>query len=126
MKKIILAFVIACFVITGCKKDAKKVDTKTETIAANMQTVALNISGMTCEIGCARTIQSKLSKKDGVAEAKVIFKDSIATIKFDANKTSKKELIAFVDGISGGDIYTASETTKKVSATSLQGKRIKK
>ena len=68
---------------------------------------------MTCEIGCAKTIQSKLSKKEGVASAKVIFTDSIATITFDANKTSTDDLTTFINGIAGGDLYKASKIATK-------------
>ena len=78
------------------------------------ENVSLAISGMTCEIGCAKTIQSKLSKKEGVLNAKVAFTDSIANIEFDANTTSKKDLIAFVSGIAGGELYKASEASLKV------------
>lgn len=68
----------------------------------------LHISGMTCEIGCARTIQSKLSKKAGILSAKVVFADSIATISYDANTLSPQKIITFVNGIAGGSMYTAS------------------
>ena len=102
-KNIFFAIAIACFMITGCKenKEVKK------------ENISLAISGMTCEIGCAKIIQSKLSKKEGVLAAKVIFADSIATIAFDGNTTSKKDLITFVDGIAGGDLYKASESIIK-------------
>jgi mercuric ion binding protein len=50
-----------------------------------------------------------LFKKEGVLDAKVIFTDSIANIEFDANATSKKDLIAFINGIAGGNLYKASE-----------------
>jgi len=113
-KKILFAIAMACFVLTGCKTETKK-DIKKET-------VALAISGMTCEIGCAKTIQSKLSKKEGVLDAKVIFTDSIANIEYDANTTSKKDLIAFVDGIAGGEMYKASETSKKAHTCSAECK----
>lgn len=106
-KKILFSVAIALFILTGCKSEAKK-----ETLPVNKQNVSLAISGMTCEIGCAKTIQSKLSKKEGVLNAKVIFKDSIANVEFDANTTSKKDLIAFVDGIAGGELYKASENAK--------------
>jgi len=106
-KKILFSVALAFFILIGCKSEAKK-----ETLTANEQNVSLAISGMTCEIGCAKTIQSKLSKKEGVLNAKVIFKDSVASVAFDANKTSKKELIAFVDGIAGGELYKASENLK--------------
>jgi copper chaperone CopZ len=112
VQKIIFTLVIACFTLASCNSEKKPATEKT-VLAANKQNVSLAISGMTCEIGCAKTIQSKLSKKEGVLAAKVIFTDSIATIEFDANKVSKKDLIAFVDGIAGGDLYSASETSKK-------------
>lgn len=99
---------IACFVLIGCKKETKK-----EILPVKKENVSLAISGMTCEIGCAKTIQSKLSKKEGVLNAKVIFKDSIANIEFDANTTSKKDLVAFVDGIAGGKLYKTSIISKK-------------
>lgn len=107
-QKILFSIAIACFVLVGCKNEAKK-----ETLPVKKESVSLAISGMTCEIGCAKTIQSKLSKKEGVLNAKVIFTDSIANIEFDANTTSKKDLVAFVDGIAGGDLYKASVTSKK-------------
>jgi copper chaperone CopZ len=106
IQKIIFALVVVCFTLTSCQKEVKK------------ENVSLAISGMTCEIGCAKIIQSKLARKEGVFAAKVIFSDSIATIEFDANKVSKKDLITFVDGIAGGDLYKASEASKKAHTCS--------
>ena len=108
LKQSITAAVFALFVFVGCNSESKK-----EAKEVKEEKVALAISGMTCEIGCAKTIQSKLSKKAGVIDAKVIFNDSIANIIYDANTTSKTDLIAFVDGIAGGDMYKASETDGK-------------
>lgn len=110
-RHILIAIAILSFSFSSCKKEAEKVDVKKEFVAEKLETISLNISGMTCEIGCAKTIESKLSKKEGVAFAKVIFTDSIATVQFDANKTSPKKLIKFIDGIAGGDLYKASEKT---------------
>jgi len=124
IQKLILAFILASFVFVSCKEDAKKTDTKDvkkEVATENLQKLNLNISGMTCEIGCAKTIASKLSKKEGVTSAKVIFKDSLAVIKYDANKTSKKDLIAFVDGIAGGNTYKASETDRVAKSCKTDG-----
>lgn len=101
-KNIIMATLLFCFIGVACTSEKPK--------EVKKENVALAISGMTCEIGCAKTIQSKLSKKEGVFQAKVIFTDSIANIEYDANMISKKELIAFVDGIAGGDLYKASES----------------
>ena len=106
IKKILFGLLTLTFLFTACKSEAKK--------EIKEEKVALVISGMTCEIGCAKTIQSKLSKKEGVLNAKVVFTDSIATINYDANTTSKEDLIAFVDGIAGGELYTASETSENL------------
>lgn len=112
IRSILTLAIILSFSIVSCKKETQKVETPKEVLAAKMETVSLNIAGMTCEIGCAKTIQSKLSRKEGVASAKVVFTDSIATIKFDANKTSSEDLISFIDGIAGGDLYKATQAEK--------------
>lgn len=112
LRYIFLFVMLSVFTFSACKKEVKTVEKQEapqELAEAKLETVSLNISGMSCEIGCAKTIQSKLSKKDGVAKAKVIFQDSIAKIQFDVNKTSSEDLITFINGIAGGDLYTASE-----------------
>lgn len=112
--KIVLVAVLSVFSLTGCKQEAKKeVEAPKKVLAQNPQSVSLSISGMTCEIGCAKLIQSKLSKKEGVKMAKVVFKDSIATVDFDANAISKKEIIGFIDGIADGELYRATEIETK-------------
>jgi len=111
--KLICLLVITSFAISSCNLE-KKASTITNSVA-NKQQVSLAISGMTCEIGCAKTIQSKLSKKEGVLNAKVIFKDSIAIIEFNKELTSNKELISMNNGIAGCKMYKASEDSKKAT-----------
>ena len=112
-KAIFLLLAISALLIISCSvndENGKTKDLKSDVPRmAKMETVSLAISGMTCEIGCAKTIQSKLSKKEGVADAIVVFTDSIATITFDSNKTSAENLSSFITGIAGGNLYTASE-----------------
>lgn len=108
-----LVIVIVSFAFTSCVINVEKKEEKKEIVAAKMETVSFHVSGMTCEIGCAKTIQSKLSKKEGIAKAKVVFTDSIATVNFDSNKLSKEEIITFIDGIAGGELYKASEITSE-------------
>lgn len=103
---VVMLFFVLLF---SCEKKNENQEINKRVFASKIENVSLHISGMTCEIGCAKTIQSKLSKKEGVKSAKVVFKDSIATIEFDINKISKFELIDFVDGIAGGELYKASE-----------------
>jgi len=109
--KIICFLLVVCFSISSCNYE-KKATTEAANSIVSKQSISLAISGMTCEIGCAKTIQSKLSKKEGVLNANVVFKDSIANIEFNDGVTSTKELITFIDGIAGGN-YKASETSIK-------------
>ena len=112
-KAIFLLLAISALLIISCSvndEKGKTKDIKSDVLQiAKMETVTLAISGMTCQIGCAKAIQSKLSKKEGVAAAVVVFTDSIATITFDSNKTSAENLSSFITGIAGGNLYTASE-----------------
>ena len=71
--KIITTLLFAALIFISCqetKKEApfKKQEVKTEQIAVDYKSIEVEIEGMTCEIGCARTIQSKLSKLDGVTD----------------------------------------------------------
>ena len=108
-----LLVVFLSFFVVSCDKKTEVNHDKKENIAVKMESISLHISGMTCEIGCAKMIKSKLSKKEGIAKADVIFNDSIANVNFDANKISKKEVISFINGIAGGDLYKASELETK-------------
>ena len=116
-KAIFLLLAISATLIISCSindEKGKTKDLKSDVPRmAKMETVSLAISGMTCQIGCAKVIQSKLSKKEGVADAVVVFTDSIATITFDSNKTSTENLSSFITGIAGGNLYTASEIRLK-------------
>ena len=111
--------ILSCLLIWSCSDEQKKL--KSENVKsgvlqmAKIQTVSFAVSGMTCEIGCAKTIQSKLSKKEGVTDAIVVFSDSTATVSFDSSKTSTTDISSFISGIAGGDAYTASELKPKKS-----------
>ncbi len=110
-QNLIYSLIFASFIFIGCKNEDKKettTDTK-EVVSANTKELAINISGMTCEVGCAKYIQSKLSKEDGVINANVVFTDSIATVKYDASKTNKASLISLVNSLAD-NMYTATET----------------
>jgi len=74
-------------------------------LAENIKNVEVQIKGMTCEIGCARLIQSKLYKADGVKFAKVSFADSIGNITYDANRISAVEIKDVIQKVAGGDLY---------------------
>ena len=113
MKNIVF-YLLAFFVFLSCdevKKDPPEVkpEIQDSNIAANYKSLEIGIEGMTCEIGCARTIQSKLSKVDGVTFSEVSFEEKKGQFTYDANKISKDEIVTKITGISGGDLYAVSE-----------------
>ena len=64
--KSIIGFALATMLVVACKKnenktaDAKDASTKKEVAAAvKPETASFHIEGMTCAIGCAKTIEEK-------------------------------------------------------------------
>jgi len=110
MKNLILLITLT-FLCASCnetKKEASEI--KTEEIAANYKTIEVEIEGMTCEIGCARTIQSKLSKVKGITSSKVDFESGKGHFTYDSNKISQNDIVKKINGIAGGDLYSVTKT----------------
>ena len=61
-------------------------------MAAESQTVTLDIPGMTCKF-CPITIRKALKKVPGVIEAKAGYATKTATVTFDPDRTNIKALI---------------------------------
>lgn len=67
------------------------------------KTVAkIGIDGMTCEIGCAKYIEGKLGKLEGVLTATVNFEDKVASIEFDRSKVTEGALVTTISGLADG------------------------
>jgi Cu+-exporting ATPase len=116
IKNIAFAIAITLFAVS-CKKETtsetKEVATaKTEIAAENLETASFTIEGMTCEVGCAKTIESKLTGTEGVSEATVDFETKIATVKFDKTKQSVETLTKTVEKVGGGDLYKVTKAEK--------------
>ena len=113
LNKFLTVLVIA-IIFVSCDTRDKAVHAENEKGAetqikeADVKTVQLEIKGMTCEIGCAKLIQSKLYKTDGVTFAEVHFADSSGVVTYDANRLSETDLIRVVEKAGGGDLYTVS------------------
>jgi mercuric ion binding protein len=120
VKQTLLVATLAIATIS-CKNDretsteANVVETETsaterpKTIAANPKTASFEIEGMTCAVGCASLIESKLNKVDGVTEVKVDFETKTATVTYDADKLNQEKLTKTVEGVAGGDLYKVSK-----------------
>ena len=90
------------------KKELIESKETTELVAQDLHEIKVDIKGMTCEIGCAKLIQSKLYKADGVTFAEVSFQDSSGIVKFDQNRISEEEIKNVIEGAAGGGIYSVA------------------
>ena len=107
-KNLFLILLLSTFVIACNGENNKKTENQVKTtkeLSENLKNVEVQIKGMTCEIGCARLIQSKLYKADGIKFAKVSFADSLGNITYDANRISDTEIKNIIQKVAGGDLY---------------------
>jgi len=84
------------------EKDIVTYSTQNKETAENLETASFKIEGMTCPMGCAATIEHKLSKMDGVEKAKVDFDSKTATISFDPAKQTTESFVQTVEKIADG------------------------
>ena len=119
--KIIATVAIASLVFVSCKKEEDKnlANIKTETsapkehkviAAENVQTASFEIEGMTCAMGCAKTIEKELSDLDGVEKATVDFDKKTATVVFDKTIQNQENLTKVVQATGDGKTYKVSNT----------------
>ncbi len=100
--------------VIGCKKEVvadgatAKTETKAVSIAQKPAKATLTVEGMTCAIGCAKTIEEDLSKMEGVQKAVVNFDTKIATIDYDAAVLTPDNLVKTVTSAADGKTYTVS------------------
>jgi len=83
-----------------------------------IKNIEVDIEGMTCEIGCARLIQSKLYKTEGVKFADISFENKLGKISFDVNKVSVDEIKEEIQKIAGGDLYKVVKSREVESFSS--------
>jgi Cu+-exporting ATPase len=130
MRSFILSLT-SLFVLFGCTQQPKpainEVNTHVEitkdSIANNLSEASFSISGMTCKMGCAKTIEKNLSKMEGVQQASVDFETSLATVLYNSSIVQTDDFIQTV--INTGDTYKVSEmknsSSKKSSCCAKEG-----
>jgi mercuric ion binding protein len=118
--KSIVIIALSSLLFASCKDN--KAESKTETAstetatpkvkkeiaAANLQTASFTVEGMTCAIGCAKTIQEELTDLDGVQTAKVDFDKKLATVTFDKTAQTPESLTKVVQATGDGKTYKVS------------------
>ena len=75
---------------------------------SNIQTVELNIKGMSCEV-CEEEVNHEVNKLPGIIQSTVSYKKKNAIIKFDDSKTTMKNITDAVE-LTG---YTVINPTRK-------------
>ena len=123
--KNILSVTFILIILSSCMND-KKAEIKTINLSSEKINQKLdpnavyskaefNIKGMTCEMGCAKTIEKKLAKMDGMKSANVDFKNELASVEFDVAKLNTSSITKAVSQVS--DIYSV-ENMQTIKATS--------
>jgi periplasmic mercuric ion binding protein len=117
ISRTILSFALVSLLLVGCKdkttiasNDGEKPTSKKEIIAAVKPEIAsFKIEGMVCAIGCAKTIEDKLAKIEGIQKAKIDFDTKQATVNFDLDKLTSKDIVKAVETTGDGKTYKVSE-----------------
>lgn len=116
--KYTLVLALTSISLFSCKEnEAKNTAITTEkkaVVMAKPQTATMTIEGMTCPDGCAKVIEGKLGRLDGVAEATVDFETKVATVTFDGDVQNVEDMTKMIEGIGDGTLYQVSN--KSVTA----------
>lgn len=115
--KIICLGLLVSFFTVSCKEASKgtKEGVEKSIKGENLKKIEVGIEGMTCQIGCAKTIESKLSKMEGINSVSVSFEDKLGKIVYDANKISEEEITKKITGIAGGETYSVTSVKEMKS-----------
>lgn len=112
MIKMLKYSIVFVLIAVGCKNkiepEVKTIETLSEDkealdLNANYAKAEFTIEGMTCAIGCARTIEKKLAKMAGVKSASVDFDTKTAKVEFDDSKVTPVSLEETVTKVA--DLY---------------------
>jgi len=114
--KSIITLGLATSLLVSCKDSGSK-PTTNESSAENKEiavvhkpeTASFKIEGMTCAIGCAKTIETKLSKMDGIQKATVDFDKKEAIVNFDGAKLTSEKIVKAVESTGDGETYKVSD-----------------
>nr|WP_297310120.1 heavy metal-associated domain-containing protein [uncultured Flavobacterium sp.] len=77
-------------------------DTTSNEVAGTMEKASFEVEGMSCAVGCAKVIEGKLAKLNGVKSATVDFETKKANVEFDNGKQSIESIQETVEKIGDG------------------------
>ncbi len=115
--KNICLIALTTFSVVACKNETgpeiKTVETEIKAEASTLDPNAhyakaeFGIEGMTCAMGCAKTIEKKIAKMEGVKTATVDFDKQLAMVEYDDAKVTPKSLEEAVK--KSGDMYSVKD-----------------
>lgn len=116
LTKTIFTLAFVSLLTVSCKKEAdtKEVTAEKEVgapkkevviAAENVQTASFEIEGMTCAMGCAKTIEEELGAMEGVQKATVDFDSKKATVIYDKTIQNQDNLTKVVEATADGKTY---------------------
>jgi copper chaperone len=70
---------------------------KMEANKENVETLQLEVKGMSCQAGCANGLDIMLGQQEGIVESKTTFTSSSSEIKYDKSKVSEKDIVALIE-----------------------------
>lgn len=127
--KTLVLLICLTVVMVSCKDNAqpeiKTVEVERTNDAPNTQfdpnatyaKAEFGIEGMTCEMGCAKTIEKKIAKMEGVKSVKVDFNRELAMVEYDNAKVTPSSLEDAVESVA--DSYSVKDM-KTVDAFSAE------
>ena len=112
--KLLFVASISAVLFISCKQTASAPGEKT--VAESKSTInpeklekaTFNIEGMTCAIGCAKTIEKELSETNGVQNASVDFDKKEARVSFDSSIQNAESITKIVEATADGETYKVS------------------
>jgi len=99
--KIGFASLAIILLVSSCSETTAQSADVTQEVVKN-SIMAMGIEGMTCAMGCARSIEKELKNVDGVSNAVVDFESATASVEFNPGLVSEARLLAFVNDYKDG------------------------
>jgi len=115
--KNIIGLILLTVFISSCKNETSP-EVKTVEVESTEEVASLDpnatyakaeftIEGMTCALGCAKTIEKKMAKMEGVKSATVDFDKKLAMVEYDEAKVTPTTLEEVVK--KAGDMYSVTD-----------------
>lgn len=113
MKKTFALLALSAIFMVGCKdkvvetidsngNDSLAIENTSNEVTGVMEKATFEVEGMSCAVGCAKVIEGKLAKLNGVKSATVDFESKKATVEFDNGKQSIESIEQTVEKIGDG------------------------